>query len=44
MAKSAKCPKCGDEFEGPGAYGRMLGHMAAEHPEPEVPENLRPWE
>lgn len=43
MAKSAKCPKCGDEFEGVAAYSRMLDHMANEHPEPEVPDNLKAW-
>lgn len=43
MADFAKCPKCGDEFVGKGAYGRMLAHVAADHPEPEVPDNLKPW-
>lgn len=43
MADKAKCDVCGDEFVGPGAFGRMLSHKAAEHPEPEVPDNLKPW-
>ena len=44
MADKAKCPDCGDEFVGPGAYGRMLTHQASEHPEPEVPDNLIHWD